>query len=189
MLRDRIGVYAVLTEVWHLLSSVHRHLSGPYSCLALSLTLTEEVLAAVVSGRVKKSGRGHFGLPNDCWNAVVCERVCFYVPVLLSVYVSVCLYASVCCPVFCSWQSLKRFGWHVKEIPVQTEVFVFAFELNDSSIGAGQNKKGIYKACCVCANPHLCFLFTVSCSSGISQPSSHYQEGTAEPGLRSQPVL
>lgn len=59
-----------------MLSSVHRHLSGPYSCLALSLTLTEEVLAAVVSGRVKKSGRGHFGLPNDCWNAVVCERVC-----------------------------------------------------------------------------------------------------------------
>lgn len=33
------------------------------------------------------------------------------------------------------------------------------------------------------------FLFTVSCSGGISQPSSHYQEGTAEPGLRPKPVL
>lgn len=78
-----------------MLSSVHRRLSGPWTCLALSSTLTEEVLAAVVSGRVKKSGRGHFGFPNDCWNAVVCERVLFLVcacpPQCVCVFMRVCL--------------------------------------------------------------------------------------------------
>lgn len=90
-----LSVYAVLTELWHSLSSLHRHLSGLYSCLTWSLTwsltLKEEVLTAVVSGRAKKSGRGHSGLSNDCWNVVVCEHVCVCVPVPVSVYVSVCV--------------------------------------------------------------------------------------------------
>lgn len=94
-----LSVYAVLTELWHLLSSLHRHLSGPYSCLTWSLTrsltLKEEVLTAVVSGRAKKSGRGHSALSNDCWNVVVCEHVCFCVPVPVSVYASVCVFIRV----------------------------------------------------------------------------------------------
>lgn len=49
-------------------------------------------MAAVVSGRVKKSGRGHFGLLNDCWNVVVCERVCFFVCMNFSMCLQVCVY-------------------------------------------------------------------------------------------------
>lgn len=136
-------------------------------------------------------GEDTLGFPNDCWNAVVCEHVCFFVRLFLSVFMQVCVYTRLsAAPCFAVDSHFKRFGWHVKEIPVQTEEFALAFELGCSSIGAGLNiTKEYTKQAALCANPHLCLLFTVSCSGGISQPSSHHQEGTAESWLRPQPVL
>lgn len=69
-----------------MLSSGHRHLPGPCSCLAFSSTLTKEALAAVVSGRAegkKKRGRGSFQTTagmQSCERGVVlcaCVRPCF----------------------------------------------------------------------------------------------------------------
>lgn len=70
--------------------------TGPCSGLALSLTLTEEVLAAVVSGRVEKSRRGHFGLQMTA-GMRSCVCLCLCAPELLSVY-SKCVLINMCLP-------------------------------------------------------------------------------------------
>lgn len=99
--------------------------------------------------------------------------------VSMCVYVSVCVSAAPCL--------------HVKEIPVQTGellfvlVFLFSFQLIDVRIRTVGNLR-------VPTFTSVCFVFfdvcvSVSCSGGISQSSCHYQEGTAEPGLRPEPVL
>lgn len=47
------------------------------------------------------------------------------------------------------------------KMPVQTEVFAFAFQPNDISTRADLNERRAYETC-LCANPHLCLLSLIA---------------------------